>query len=228
MRRSRWWAWLVLFLGALYFLVPLIATGQFSVQVGAGRAFYAAYQEVVTDPAFWASLRFSVVVALVAVVIGLVIIIPAAYWAHLRVPAMRPFVELLSIMSFVVPPIVLVLGVVRLYGNGFGFLSQPIAMLLMSYGVIALPYLFRSVDNGLRSIDVVPLTEAALSLGAGWGRVLFSVVLPNLRGALLGGAFLVFALIMGEYAIAFVIVWFFVSIMQAFNRGNFSLGSGAR
>jgi putative spermidine/putrescine transport system permease protein len=54
--------------------------------------------------------------------------------------------------------------------------------------------MFRSVDNGLRAIDVRALTEAAQSLGAGWGTILSQVIFPNLRVALLSGALLTFAI----------------------------------
>ncbi|MHB1610739.1 MAG: ABC transporter permease [Sulfobacillus sp.] len=257
MKGSRIWSLIVGVVGLLYFVVPLIATAQFSVQEGPSKPFWAAYSSILADPQFWSSLRLSLFMALSAVAIGLVVIVPAAYWAFLRVPRMQSWVEFISILPFVVPPIVLVLGLVRLYGSGFGPLSDRPVMLMAAYGVVSMPYLFRSVDNGLRSMDVRALTEAALGLGASWPRVLFRVVLPNLRTALLGGAFLVFALIMGEYAISsmlgfntfgvymlltgqtrahaaaalalisFGLVWLLVGVMQAVNRGNVTIG-GAR
>jgi putative spermidine/putrescine transport system permease protein len=62
--------------------------------------------------------------------------------------------------------------------------------------------MYRSVSNGLRAIDVRTLTEAAQSLGAGWPTILFQVIFPNVRVALLSGAFLTFAIVMGEYVLA--------------------------
>ncbi len=257
-RTSGFTPWLIVVLTALYFVVPLVATAQFSLAEPGGGVSLQAYAAVLRDASFWHSLRFSVLVALAAVLIGLALVVPAAYWAHLRVPRMRPWVELFSILPFVVPPIVLVFGIVRLYGGGVGPMASPLVMLLASYGVIALPYLFRSVDNGLRSMDVPRLTEAALSLGAGWGMVLWRVILPNLRGALLGGSFLVLALIMGEYAIAsmlgfnsfgvymlltgenaaqqaaalamiaFGMVWLLIGLLQLLGRGDISANAGAR
>ncbi|PSR34120.1 MAG: hypothetical protein C7B46_06900 [Sulfobacillus benefaciens] len=254
MKGSRGWSFIVAVVGFLYFIVPLIATAQFSIQEGPAKPFWAAYTSILTSPSFWASLRLSLFMALAAVVIGLVIIVPAAYWAFLRVPRMQAWVEFVSILPFVVPPIVLVLGLVHLYGNGYGPLSARPVMLMAAYGVVSLPYLYRSVDNGLRSMDVRALTEAALGLGSSWPRVMFQVVLPNLRTALLGGTFLVFALIMGEYAISsmlgfntfgvymlltgqtrahaaaalalisFALVWLLVGVMQAVNRGNVTIG----
>lgn len=254
MKASRGGSVLVTLLGVLYFGVPLLATAQFSVQEGAGRPFWAAYASIVADPQFWLSLRLSLGMALAAVVLGLVVIVPAAYWAYLRVPRAHGWVEFISILPFVVPPIVLVLGLVRLYGQGWGPLSARPVLLMAAYGVVSLPYLFRSIDNGLRSLDVAALTDAALILGASWPLVLWRVVLPNLRTAILGGAFLVFALIMGEYAISsmlgfntfgvymlltgqtrahaaaalalisFAVVWLLVGLMQAVNRGTATIG----
>ena len=62
--------------------------------------------------------------------------------------------------------------------------------------------MYRAVDTGLAAIDVRSLTEAAQSLGAGWTRILWRVIFPNLRTALLSGAFLTLAIVIGEYTIA--------------------------
>ncbi|MEO7666723.1 MAG: ABC transporter permease subunit, partial [Dehalococcoidia bacterium] len=76
------------------------------------------------------------------------------------------------------------------------------ALLVAAYVVLSFPYMYRAVDTGLASIDVRSLTEAAQSLGAGWPRIILQVILPNLRTALLSGAFLTFAIVIGEYTIA--------------------------
>ena len=62
--------------------------------------------------------------------------------------------------------------------------------------------MYRAVDTGLAAIDVRSLTEAAQSLGSGWTRILWRVIFPNLRTALLSGAFLTLAIVIGEYTIA--------------------------
>ena len=257
-RRSHRGFWVVVFLAGVYFLVPLAATIQFSVQEGPHTPFWTAYAGIVSNPEFWMSLRLSLLMAMAAVIIGLIVIVPAAYWVFLRVPRLKPWVEFVSILPFVVPPIVLVLGLVRLYGSGFGPLSSRDTMLMGAYGVVAMPYLFRSIDTGLRTRNIKTLTEAALGMGASWPRVMFGVVLPNIRSAIMGGAFLTFALIMGEYAISsmlgfntfgvfmlltgqtqaqgaaalavmsFVLVWFFVGLIQVFNRDAVSAMGGAR
>jgi putative spermidine/putrescine transport system permease protein len=62
--------------------------------------------------------------------------------------------------------------------------------------------MYRSVDAGLRSIDIRALTEAAQSLGSGWLTIIVRIILPNLRVAVLSGAFLSLAIVIGEYTIA--------------------------
>ena len=62
--------------------------------------------------------------------------------------------------------------------------------------------MYRAIDTGLQSIDIRSLTEAAQSLGAGWPRIIVQVILPNVRVALLSGAFLTLAIVVGEFTIA--------------------------
>ena len=55
---------------------------------------------------------------------------------------------------------------------------------------------------GLRTIDVRTLTEAAQILGAGWTTIIARVILPNVLIAVLSGAFLTFAIVIGEFTMA--------------------------
>ena len=75
-------------------------------------------------------------------------------------------------------------------------------LLLFGYATLSLPYMYRAVDTGLRTIDVATLTEAAQSLGAGWVTILARVILPNVLVAVLSGAFVTFAIVLGEFTMA--------------------------
>jgi putative spermidine/putrescine transport system permease protein len=75
-------------------------------------------------------------------------------------------------------------------------------LMVAGYMVLALPYMYRSVDTGMRTVVVRTLTEAAQSLGAGWATIMWRVILPNLRSALLSGALLTFAIVVGEVVLA--------------------------
>jgi putative spermidine/putrescine transport system permease protein len=71
-----------------------------------------------------------------------------------------------------------------------------------AYVMLSFPYMYRAIDSGLQAINIRALTEAAQSLGAGWLTILFRVVFPNVYVAILNGAFITFALVMGEFTIA--------------------------
>jgi putative spermidine/putrescine transport system permease protein len=75
-------------------------------------------------------------------------------------------------------------------------------LMIAGYVVLSLPYLYRSVDLGLRAMDVHALTEAAQSLGANWVTILWRVILPNLRTGLLSGAMLTLTIVLGEITLA--------------------------
>ena len=141
--------------------------------------------------------------------ISILLIVPTAFWVRLRLPSARPYVEFITLLPFVIPPIILVFGccAVRPPAAGPRRQRQGLDFLLVAaYVILSFPYMYRAVDAGLRRIDVRTLTEAAQSMGAGWTRILWAVILPNLRVALLSGAFLTLAIVIGEYTIASFIV----------------------
>jgi len=205
-KRSRFWAWLILVLGALYFLVPLGATFYWSLRAEKGVLGLEAYRRLFADPRFWPTFTESVVNAVVAIILSLLIIVPTAYWVTLKLPKLRPVVEFITLLPFVIPAVVLVFGLIRLYGRPPLLLTATYGssrvLLVCAYAALSFPYMFRSVDNGLRAMDVHSLTEAAQSLGAGWPTILRRVIFPNLRVALLSGALLTFAIVIGELTIA--------------------------
>lgn len=207
MKESRFGSWLAVVLGASYFLIPLIGTFEFSLRMKRGEYSFEAYRVVFADPNFQASFLFSTVMAVVTVVLGILLVVPTAYWVQLRLPKLRPLVEFVTLLPLVIPAIVIVFGYLRLY-NSSSFLPLTNStigtnvLLACGYSTLALPYMYRSVESGMRSIDVRTLTEAAESLGAGWPTILFRIILPNIRSALLSGAFLTFAIVIGEFTFA--------------------------
>jgi len=207
LKRSSFWAWVWIGLGTFYFILPLFAVLQFSLKAQKGIYSLLAYQTVLNDPRFLSTFTFSLEMALLSIIVGLLLIVPTAFWVHLRLPQLRPVVELITLMPFVIPAVVLVLGLIRTYSRPpFMLVSSP-GLLVAGYVVLSLPYMYRAVDTGLRSMDVRRLTEAAQSLGAGWPTILFRVILPNLRSALLSGAFLTVAIVIGEFTLASLLAW---------------------
>lgn len=199
-------AWLLL--GAAYFLLPLGATARFSLQGGPTDALsLAAYRQVLEDPAFRRTLWLSAQIAVETTVIALALMVPTVFWVHLRVPGARRPVEFLTVLPIVVPPIVLVVGLLDVFrGAPEWFVGTP-KILVTAYVILSLPFMFRALDAGLSAVDIRTLTEATQALGGGWIAVMWRVVLPNVRGAALAGAFLTIAIVMGEFTMASLLLF---------------------
>ncbi|HEY0442596.1 MAG TPA: ABC transporter permease subunit [Candidatus Limnocylindrales bacterium] len=201
MSKILWWG--VFVVAVLYFFVPLYATFLFSLKA---RPNLAAYTNTLDDPQFIGSLLYSFVVGLITVVISMALLVPTAFWVRLRLPRLRRFIEFITLLPFVIPPVILVFGLLRTYSRAPIALTNSNlgsdALLVAAYVVLSFPYMYRAVDTGLRSIDVQSLAEASQSLGAGWLRTMWQVIFPNLRVSLLSGAFLTLAIVIGEFTVA--------------------------
>jgi len=194
-------------LGAVYFFLPLAATFLFSLKGRKGALSFFAYGRVFADPQFLRTFGFSIEMAALTVAAGFLLVVPTAIWIHLRLPKAKALMDALALLPFVIPPIILAFGLIKTYSRPpLSLVSSP-ALLVAGYVVISFPYIYRAVDAGLRAIDLKTLTEAAQSLGSGWGRLLFAVILPNLRTALLSAAFLTVATVLGELTLAVLLAW---------------------
>lgn len=193
-------------LAAAFFALPLAATFHFSLKMTRGALTLDSYRSVLSSDVFVHALGFSALASAGAIVLGVLIVVPTAYWVRLRLPRLRPMVEFLSLLPLIIPPVVLVFGYVRIYGTGSILpltMTQggTTALLVIGYAVLSLPYMYRAVDNGMGTIDITVLTEAAESLGASRLRTVTAVIFPNMRAAILSGAFLTFSISLGEFVI---------------------------
>ncbi len=208
-RRSRgrrhlpvWHAFWIL-AAAAYFIVPIISLVQFSFggRVDGHSAGFHWYATVFADPNFASSFWLSVQIALETVALSIALLVPTAFWIHLRLPRLRPVMDFVSVLPFVVPPIVLIVGLIP-FLQPFTFIYSRPEVLDFIYVVFAMPFLYRSLDAGLRAINLQTLAEASANCGASTWSTLLRVVVPNLRSAIIGGSFLTVAIAMGEFTIS--------------------------
>jgi putative spermidine/putrescine transport system permease protein len=212
----RTWRGVVLGFAALYFLLPLAASVVFTVDVPGQGLNAEAYTQIFGTAGFSSSLLLSLELAAATIAVVLLLMVPAMVALRLGAPRLRPVVEVVCSLPLVVPPIAFVAGIGTVLKWGPEYLSRtPLFqtlvaiqnpsfpfVLVLAYVVMALPFVYRALDAGLRAIDVRTLVEAARSCGASWPQALVRAVLPNLRGALLNAAFLTLALVLGEFTVA--------------------------
>ena len=185
------WRWAILVIAGLYFLLPLYAAVRF--------AGLRAFGSVFTQPGFVPSLWLSARLAAVTWLVTMALMIPTTVYVHLRLPRMRQLLESVTILPIVIPPVVLIVGVLQVMPLA---LRSSVWLLGLEYVILALPFGYRAIDAGLRAVDVKTLTEASGSLGAGPVSTLWRVLLPNMRTAILSATVLIVARVLGEFTMA--------------------------
>jgi putative spermidine/putrescine transport system permease protein len=202
--RVRVWRGVVLAVAGVYFLAPLFAGLRFSLQNDAGQFSLYAVKAIPSQTGFSAAFFLSLRLAAVTTVLTMALMVPTATYVHLKLPRMRRVLDFVTILPIVIPPIVLILGV--LHAAPLWLKASPYLLSLV-YVILALPFVYRSLDAGLSAIDLKTLVEASRSLGGGWSDTLRLVILPNLRAGLLSATVLTIALVLGEFTMASLDLW---------------------
>lgn len=192
----------VLLVLGVYFVLPLIAMAEFSTRGREGSRSLESWTSIVDDEGLMEALANSLLLSVTSAVLMLVLLVPTMAWIRLRLPQLQRLVEFLCLLPLAIPAIVLVVGMAPLYAWVNYFLGDSPLTLTFAYTILVLPFAYRAVDAGLSAIDLKTLAEAARSLGASWFAVLWKVVVPNIRVALIGASLLSVALVLGEFTIA--------------------------
>ncbi|HEY3424146.1 MAG TPA: ABC transporter permease subunit [Negativicutes bacterium] len=207
-------SWSGLVLGAIlfYLFVPLAATFLFSIAqewqttILPGSYTLAWYERLFQDPIFFKSLGRSLTISLTATVLGMLIIIPAVLVTLFYYPKMETILRFFSNLPFAFPPVILAVGLIELYGHKPIVLTGTIWILLGSYFVLLLPYMYQATSNSFRAIDAVSLVAAAENLGANRLQAFIYVILPNILPGLLVAFLLSFSILFGEFVLANLLV----------------------
>ncbi|HXJ48542.1 MAG TPA: ABC transporter permease subunit [Candidatus Acidoferrum sp.] len=194
----------VLVLMGAFFLVPIGAMLEFSTRgnsVTAPRTL-EAWVQIAQTPGLVKGIVTSLQLAVITSIGMLVLLLPTMVWVRLRLPVISRIVEFICLLPLTVPAIALVVGLKPLYIWININVTPSVLALSFAYLILVLPYSYRSLDAGLAAIDLKTLSEAARSLGAGWGTVMWRIVIPNMPSAILNAMLLSVALVLGEYTVA--------------------------
>lgn len=206
-RRLNAFRYLVFVVFGLFFVVPLISMVRLSLEgVKPGSWSAAAWQQIASTPDLLGAIEITLELAIITCVVVIVLMVPTMVWIRLRVQWVSRIFEFLCLLPLTIPAIVLVVGLAPIY-NFVRHYQLSALQLFWAYAVLALPYAYRALAAGLNSIDVTTLAEAARSLGANWATVIFRVITPNIRQAILNALLLSGALVLGEFTIAFSLLY---------------------
>lgn len=237
MKRRNILAKLVLVVVGLFYALPMLSMARFAFQripvaLLGWHNFFDKWTikplfVMFENPQFRDSAWLSIRLALLSALLTLLILVPTVVYVHVSMQRARPLIEVMSILPFVVPAIALVVGISGAFREIAPWFIRSNYSLVPFYVIIALPYTFRSIDNGMSSIDVKTLVDASRSLGASWTRTLWSVIIPNIRVSVLSASFLTMTVVLGEFTIASLLLKETLPLILAQSQGQDPQGSFA-
>ncbi|MCU1556839.1 MAG: transporter permease [Microbacteriaceae bacterium] len=197
----------------IFFLVPVFGMVEFALRVGQpvnglqtyGFSHFVAVFDPVNSGTYsvlFQGIVNSLGICAITVAIVLALLLPTMIFVELKFPRLRRVLEFICIIPVTIPSIVLVVGFVPVYSVVAGIFGSYPWTMAFAVGIIVLPYAYRPIAANLAAVEVVILSEASRSLGAGWSSVLWRVILPNLRRGILASCFITVAVVLGEYTIA--------------------------
>jgi putative spermidine/putrescine transport system permease protein len=206
-RRLNAFRYVVFTLFGLFIVLPLLALARFSLEGSKlGTWSVSAWKQIVSYPGLASAVELTLELAVITSVVMLLLLLPTMIWIKLRVQWISRTFEFLCLLPLTIPAIALVVGLAPVY-NRIQHYSLSALQLFWVYVILALPYAYRALSSGLDALDAVTLAEAARSLGASWFTVMFRVIAPNMRQAILNSVLLTGALVLGEFTIAYLLLF---------------------
>lgn len=208
--RPAGWQVIAVALFLFYMLLPIVSTYVFSVATRWDRTILPEgytlefYIRAFQTSYFVTTLRNSLILSVATILVSLVVIVPTVYWVHTRLTGFKPLLDVLMILPFGIPTVVLALALVQVY-NVPPLARSPI-LLIGAVVVYSMPFMYRPVSNAMQAIDALTLTEAGQSLGANVYQVLSKIIIPNILPGILSGSLLVFSTVFAEYTLTSLIV----------------------
>ncbi len=200
-----------LFLVALFLAGPLVVIAGVSVNEKRSLTFPPEgfslhwYAQILTDAGWRGALTTSVLIALGAATLAVLIALPIAYVLWKRVSVVGRLIQTLGISPFVLPPVITALGALSFwatigsYGAWYSVVISH-AIFFTSLPLVTLSLGFSTIDR--------EVTEAARTMGADERIILSTIVLPMIAPYIVSGFAFAFVLSLNEYIVAYMTVGF--------------------
>ena len=139
-----------------YLLIPLILTFIYSIfnewtSILPSGFTFKYYIQVLSDPLFIASLLRSLVISFIPVLVCTLAMILVMYVITLYFPKLERIIEVLCTIPYAIQGIIIAVGVLSLYSGVGGFISNRFILLVGTYCIIVLPYIYRGLKNSLHA-----------------------------------------------------------------------------
>lgn len=161
----------------------------------------AAYQTLFQEPVFRKALGETLLLCIVPILVTTLVMLLALFVVLVYYPRLEKYVQIICMIPYTIQGIILSVSILSLYNNAGGILGNRILMLMGAYCVIILPYIYQGIRNGMRSIRMTTLLEAAELLGSTRLSAFFRIVVPNILSGVTVSALLSVGILFGDYVL---------------------------
>ena len=131
-------------------------------------------------------------------------------------PALDKYLQIICTIPYAIQGVILPVSVLSLYAGAPAPFSNRIVMLVLTYCVVILPYMYQGIKNSLVSVDAARLVEAAEMLGADKFYAFFRIIVPCMLSGVVIASMLSIALIFGDFVIVNTIGGSYYSTAQMY------------
>lgn len=197
---------IILFLIGFFLMFPLVVTFIYSfftewMDVLPKGFTLRGYGELFGDGLFWASMLRTVIISIVPIVLCTIIILLAMYVVVIYLPGVEKILQIFCTIPYALQGVILPISIIALYANAPEPFSNRIFMLVSTYCIVVLPYIYQGIRNNLYGIQASKLIEAAQMLGASRFYAFFRIVVPNIMNGVTVSAMLAMAIVFGDFTI---------------------------
>lgn len=160
-----------------------------------------AYATLFEDPMFWQSILRTVAISIIPILLCTVFVLLAMYVIVVYHPEWDRFMQVLCTIPYAIQGVILPICILSLYVSAPEPLNSRMVMLVATYMVVILPYIYQGIRNSLNGVGAGRLMEAAQMLGASKLYAFFRVVTPNIMSGVTVSVMLAMAIVFGDFVI---------------------------
>lgn len=211
----------IMYLISIYLFTPLLMTFIYSISTEWTEIMPTGftlknYQVLFTDQEFWISLGRTIIISILPVALTTGMLLMAMYVAVVYVPQFDKLLNVLCTIPYAIQGVILPISVISLYTSAPGLLSNRVLLLICTYCIVILPYMYQGIKNSLATVDTVRIIEAAEMLGASKFYAFFKIIVPHISKSVLLSSLLAVAIIFGDFVIVNTIAGNYFTTAQVY------------
>lgn len=196
----------------VYLFVPLLAIVLFSfaskwdLTVMPESYTLKYYKIILSDPDFKDAMFKTICISVLTSLFSMIILVPCVYLTSGYYKKLEKIFDMLAVLPFVMPGVILAIGLIQMYSNAPIDITGTIWILLGAYFVLCFPFMYQAITNSFRGIDALRLTEAAKLLGCNELQAFIKVILPNIVKGIISSVLLAVSILFGEFVLVNLLV----------------------